>query len=206
MRWCQPVCVLVGLGLAGCSSSSNTNPLESPAPKYDGNAVARAAITQFDKDGNGSLEPGEVSVACPALHQAFAAIDGNRDKKLSTDELVKRVEAYGAVTAGSVSVGVIVTVDGAPLEGATVTFVPEPCMGDALKPASAKTNVAGHCDQFTIDGKTYRGPPAGLYKIQVTKDGTPLPARFNTQTVLGRDVYPDARAGEVPVELRLSSR
>jgi hypothetical protein len=204
MRWCLTVCVLIGLGLAGCSSPG-TNPAESPAPKYDANAVAQAALAQFDKDKSGSLDPGEVT-ACPALQQAFNAIDTSRDRKLSADELVKRVEAYAALPPGSVSVGVIITFDGAPLEGATVTFVPEPCMGDALKPATAKTNVAGHCDQFEIDGKPFRGPAAGLYKIQVTKDGVPIPARFNTQTVLGREVLPDGRSGEVAVELNLRSR
>jgi hypothetical protein len=204
MRWYHTVWVVIGLGLSGCSSVS-TNPAEAPAPKYDPDAVTKAALSAFDKDNSGSLEPGETS-ACPALQQAFAAIDGNRDRKLSAEELRKRVEAYAAVDSGTVSVGCIVTLDGAALEGATVTFVPEACMGEAVKPATAKTNVVGHCDQFTIDGKPHRGPAPGLYKIQVTKDGVAIPARFNTQTVLGREVYPDGRSGEVSVELNLRSR
>jgi hypothetical protein len=206
MRWCYFCCVVLGLGLAGCSSSESNNPAEAPAPKYDPDAVTKAILAAFDKDNSGSLEPGEVNPACPALHQAFAAIDGSRDRKLSAEELRKRVEAYAAVDSGTVSVGCIVTLDGAALEGATVTFVPEACMGEAVKPAVAKTNVVGHCDQFTIDGKPHRGPAPGLYKIQVTKDGATIPARFNTQTTLGREVYPDGRSGEVAVELHLRSR
>jgi hypothetical protein len=92
MRWRPPVFVLLGLGLAGCSSSSDTHPLESPAPKYDADAVAKAAMTQFDKDGNGGLDAGELA-ACPALLSGFAAVDTNKDRKLSADEIVKRVEA-----------------------------------------------------------------------------------------------------------------
>jgi hypothetical protein len=204
MRWCHTIWALVGFGLAGCTSSS-THLLEAPSPKYDADAVAQAALTEFDKNSSGTLEPGELS-ACPALLQGFAAIDTNRDKRLSADELKQRVEAYAALASGSVPVGCIVTLDGKPLADAIVTFVPEACMGGVLKPATARTNVAGHCDEFTIDGKTYRGPGAGLYKIQVTKDGVAIPARFNAQTMLGREVYPDPRSGEVIIVLRLTSR
>jgi len=196
---------VVGLvGLAGCTQSG-TQLLEAPVPKYDPDAVARAALSEFDKNGNGSVEPGEAQ-ACPALAGAFAAVDANSDRRLTVDELRKRVEAYAASTTGSVEVGCIVELDGAPLDGATVTFIPEACMGQAVKPAVGTTNEFGRCAEYQIDGKTYRGIAPGLYKIQVTRDGAAIPARFNAQTVLGKEVFHNPREAEVSIELFLVSK
>jgi hypothetical protein len=195
---------LVAAALAGCSSNP-TALREAPAPKYDPDGVARAALAEFDKDGNGSLDPREVA-ACPALQAAFAEIDTNRDKRLSADELRARVEGYAATPTGSVAVGCTVRLDGQPLTGANVTFVPEACMGGAVKEAAGTTDEAGRCDVYRIDGQTFRGLAAGLYKIRVSKDGTAIPARFNTQTTLGREVFHNPRMGEVTIELLLSSR
>lgn len=195
----------VGLvALAGCTQSG-TQVLEAPVPKYDPDGVARAAVAEFDKNASGSVEPGEAQ-ACPALAGAFAAVDANGDRRVTADELRKRVEAYAASPTGSVEVGCMVQLDGAPLAEATVTFVPEACMGPALKPAVGTTNEFGRCVEYQIDGKTYRGIAPGLYKIQVTKDGAAIPARFNTQTVLGREVFHNPREAEVSIELVLVSK
>ena len=78
-------------------------------------------------------------------------------------------------------------------------------MGDAFKSAAGTTDAEGYCGGWRIDGKTYRGVPAGLYRIQVTKDGTALPARFNTQTILGREVIYDTRKPDMTIVLDLSS-
>jgi hypothetical protein len=52
----------------------------------------------------------------------------------------------------------------------------------------------------------HRGLAPGLYRIRVTKDGVSIPARFNTQTILGKEVFHNPRAAEVSVELELASR
>ena len=196
-----PLAVLV---FAGCGQPG-PQLLEAPVPNYDPEATARAMLAEFDRDGNGSLDPAEVR-ACPALARAFMAFDTNGDRRLSLDELRARVRAYAASATGSVGVGCLVRLDDRPLDGATVTFVPEPCMGAALKPAVGTTDADGRCAEYRIDGKTYRGLAPGLYQIRVTRDGAALPARFNTQTMLGREVFHDPRAAEVSVELALTSR
>jgi hypothetical protein len=192
------------LALAGCSQPG-TQLLEAPVPNYDPDAIARAILTEFDKNGNGSIEPDEARV-CPALAGAFAAIDTNNDRRLSADELRKRVEAYAASPTGSIEVGCVVRLDEQRLAGATVTFVPEACMGQWLKPAVGTTDDSGSCGEYKIDGKTYRGIAPGLYKIQVTKDGAAIPARFNSQTILGKEVFHNPREAAVNVELNLTSR
>lgn len=192
------------LALAGCTQSG-TQLKVATVPNYDTEAITQAILADFDKNKNGSIEPNEAQ-ACPALAGAFADIDTNRDRRLSADELRKRVEAYAASATGSVEVGCAVRVDDQPLAGATVTFVPEACMGPTLKTAVGTTDADGRCSEYKIDGKLYRGIAPGLYKIQVTKDGTAIPARFNSQTILGKEVFHDPRRGEDAIELNLTSR
>jgi hypothetical protein len=192
------------VGLAGCSAKSGAVH-EASVPKYDAEAIAKAALAEFDKDGNGAIDSSEAR-ACPALLGAFAGFDANNDKKITADEIKKRVETYAAGPTGSVPATIIVRLDAKPLADATVTFIPEACMGSVLKTATARTNPEGICGEFQIDGKAYRGLPAGLYKIQVVKEGANVPARYNTQTTLGIEIFHDTRRGEVMIDLPLVSR
>lgn len=192
------------LALVGCSQSG-TQPAEAPVPKYDPDAIAQAALSEFDKSKDGALDATEAR-ACPALAGAFAAIDANNDRRLSADELRKRVEAYAASATGSIEVECLVRVDDQPLEGATVTFEPEACMGQTVKLAVGTTDADGRCAEYKIDGNPHRGIAPGLYKIRITKDGAAVPAKYNTQTILGREVFPTPREAGVTLELELSSR
>jgi len=58
---------------------------------------------------------------------------------------------------------------------------------------------------FEVDGKQFTALPPGLYRIRVTKDGTNIPARYNTRTKLGQEVYADPRQGDVTIEFPLWS-
>jgi EF hand len=184
---------------AGCSSK-----IESiPPPSYDAAAIVQAALAQMDKNKNGQIDGSELD-ACPALKRALAAIDKNGDKAISAAELQQRVELYAR--QGLISLSCTVTLDGRPLDGATVTFEPEPFMGPALKPATAVTDKDGVVGTFQVDGKSATSIPAGLYRIKVTKEGTTIPPRFNTDTTLGREVVNEPRQGGATIELALSSR
>jgi hypothetical protein len=196
---------LITIFLAAGCSSKDTAVRDAPVPKYDTDAITQEVMSEFDKNRDGSLDTSELR-ACPALFGALAAIDTNGDKKLSTDEIRKRVEAYAAGSTGSIPVTCTVRLDGEPLADATVTFDPEPCMGAALKPASAKTSKSGRCTEYEIDGKTYSGLSAGLYRIRVTKEGASIPPRFNAQSILGQEVFHNPRVAEVEVVMDLASR
>jgi hypothetical protein len=164
-------------------------PRESPMPEaaYDPDAMAQAAIREFDKNGNGALELTELD-GCPALKSAFAGIDTDRDRKLSREELQARFTAYRNL--GTVTAPVNVTLNGAPLAGATVTFIPEPCMLGTLLELSGQTGEDGSVREYTAkDGKMYAGVQAGLYKVSITKAGTSIPSKYNEKTTLGAEVY-----------------
>jgi hypothetical protein len=56
------------------------------------------------------------------------------------------------------------------------------------------------------DGEYMPGLQCGLYKIKVSKAGTggeELPAKYNAQTTLGREVFSSGRGGGTNIELDL---
>jgi hypothetical protein len=187
-------------GVAGCSGGSRW---EEPRATYDPAGVAQAALGSYDRNKNSQLEGAELD-ACPALKGALASIDKNKDKSLSASEIQERVEYY--VRLGQVATTVTVRLDGRPLAEATVTFEPEPFLGAGLKPATATTSAEGVAGAFQVEGQSLATLPPGLYRVRVTKDGTNLPARYNTQTTLGREVVTDPRQGEATIDLALRSR
>jgi hypothetical protein len=199
MRWLL-LAVVVGSFAAGCSGGSLS---EAPSATYDAAGIAQTALDTFDKNKNGRIEGTELD-ACPALKFELPAIDKNGDKSLSAGEIRQRVEQYASL--GPVAVTCSVTLDGQPLSGATVTFEPETFMGPSLKTATTTTGPEGVSGTLQIDGKSVTTLPPGLYRLRVTKDGTNLPARYNTQTTLGREVFADPRQGEATIALSLRSR
>jgi hypothetical protein len=176
---------------------------EAPPAAYDSAAITQALLSTYDKNKNGALDGSELD-ACPALRHGLAAIDKNRDKSLAASELQERVERYAAL--GKVPVTCLVQLDDRGLSGATITLEPDKCMGPGLKTATAKTEQDGTASSFEVDGKSFTTLAPGLYWVRITKEGLNLPARYNTQTTLGREVFPDPRTGEAAIEIALKVR
>lgn len=162
-----------------------------PPAVYDPAAMAAVAFAEYDANKNGFIEGAELN-ACPGLKNILAGVDTNRDGKVSPDELRARFESYAAANASLIASSVTVTLDGAPLAGATVQFVPEACMGDTAQEATATTGTKGTAYTFTLGGQEQPGLNPGFYRVKITRSdtgGKPLPARYNTQTTLGAEVY-----------------
>ena len=86
-----------------------------------------------------------------------------------------------------------------------VQFVPEALMGGSVREATAKTGPGGTASSFTSDGKQFAGLQPGLYKVRITSEaGKSLPARYNTQTTLGVEIF--GGRGSKPLAFELSSR
>src|SRR5207302_8687311 len=114
--------------------------------------------------------------------------------------------AYQATGVGLLSVACRVTLDATPLEGATVTFVPEKFMGPGFEPASGVSDAKGSVP-LTVKDLPAPGVRWGFYRIEVSKKNAAgnelLPARYNTATTLGAEVSTDMRRG---IYLPLSSQ
>lgn len=199
MRPLTPLGFVVSAVLvAGCGGGSS-GPAPVALPAYDAAAIAKAAVQQLDKNGNSTLETAELD-ACPGLRDALGEIDANGDKKLSADELQARFGRYAG--GGVVGVSVTVTLDGNPVPNAAVRFEPEPFMGPGLKAATGTTSEAGRAT-LKVDGQDGFGVYPGVYRVVVTGGG--VPARYNTKTTLGREVFDGSRGNSGEVDLRLRS-
>jgi hypothetical protein len=181
----------------GCGGAPTAPEVQAP-PNYDPDALADAALAEYDANKNGALDGAELD-ASPALKGALAGIDTDRDGKLSKAELRARFAEYAAARTGSIGLTATVTLDGQPLIDATVQFVPEAFMASVLKEATGKTNGDGAASAFTAGGAQVAGLQPGFYKVRITRDGgAQLPARYNTQTTLGAEVS-GGRGAKPPV-------
>jgi hypothetical protein len=189
---------------AGCSGGDNQAP-----PSLDPPQAASQALADYDTNKDGALDAKELE-KCPGLQGALKKIDKNNDGRLSADEIAERLQLFqrvGLLTSARVEV----TLDGAPLGQAKVTLVPEKFMGAAFKSATGVTDVNGNAP-LQVEG-AYKGlVPMGYYRVEVSKkDGAgqeAIPARYNTQTILGQEVAPEGeeRGGSGTIKLRLTSR
>jgi len=179
--------VLLGsVSLCGCTDRPKSVPLPSYAPA----ATAQRAFAEYDKNKDGALDADELA-GCPAL-KSFAKNE-LKGAKLDVDALQARLIRFQDANVGILAVGLKVLRHGSPLVGARVTFVPENFHGGAIKPATGITDDHGSA-QLKQEGAEFSGVAPGFYRIQVSlKDAAgqeTLPARFNSQTVLGEEVSP----------------
>ena len=102
-----------------------------------------------------------------------------------------------------------VYLDGRPLEGATVTFEPEPFLGPSYHPHRGQTSSVGAA-QLDAELQAYPGGIyVGLYRVRISKmvNGTEtVPARYNTATELGREVAGGIRDSRESIVFRLKSK
>ena len=193
---------LVGLGCAvigggGCLS----RPERIEQAEVDPPAASQAAIEQYDTDGDGLLGSGELD-AFPVARQNRQRYDGDGDGQISAAELEDRLtvifDPQVALTTGIC----VVTMAGQPLEGATVRFVPEAFLGDALPAAAGTTDARGEAVLSLSAEDLPEGAPQvsglirpGLYRVEITHPGREIPARYNRETTLGQEVSEETVRG-----------
>ena len=95
-----------------------------------------------------------------------------------------------------------VTLDGAPLPGATVVFTPR---DPGLKPSRAVTNDAGRYELTYL--RDIKGAVVGTHEVRITtrtehKPVERLPARYHSDTEIEAEVSPDG--GEINFDLKSS--
>jgi hypothetical protein len=186
--------VLVAL-TAGCGGGSAGR---VSVPSYDPDAAARDAMKQFDKNGDRAIDGPELDAA-PGLKAAFAG------KKVTADALKARIELYRAGGAGVMGYVVKVTRGGAPLDGAQLTFTPEPFLTGVVREATATTGPDGSATTFTADGESLPGLAPGMYRVSVSKPGVDIPTAYATGSAVGCEVA-GGRGGSASLEVRIPGR
>ncbi len=180
--------------------------------KFSPQDAAAGALAEYDANKDGALDVKELN-KCPSLREAMSrGLDKNKDGRVTEDELEERMSIYQEEgMLGSVMVEV--RLDGNGLRGATVTLTPEKFMGASFKPATGTTDASGSA-VLQVEGLEQGVVPYGHYRIEVSRQGAGgkelIPARYNTQTILGREVAParalDSRGENDSLVLRLTSR
>jgi hypothetical protein len=190
-----------------CAAACNRLPKGPAAPALSPAEAGRKAVAQYDKDSSGQLESSEL-LACPSLEIAKSRIDANGDGVITTTEIAQRITKWQNSGTTVMSGSTAVTLDGQPLEGATVTFEPEPFLGPAYKPCTGVTDSRGEATVTGADAN-FPGIYLGLYRVRISKfaNGTEtLAARYNTQSELGWEQADDLPDVHSLIEFHLTRR
>jgi hypothetical protein len=197
--------------LPGCRVGDDLKP-----PAFSPEAIAQAVMTQYDTNHDGYLDAKELE-RCPSLKSSLPALDQSGDKRLSADEIAEHIRMYVNSEVALKEVGCRVLLDGRPLEGATVTYVPEKFMGSSIRPACGTSDGRGMVTLVT-QGEKLPGVQPGFYRVEISKKNAGgqelLAARYNQDTILGIEISPHQRRGDrrtasrndLPGTFRLTSR
>ena len=202
--------MLLAFPLASCSRG----PAPVRQPSIDATAAGKAAMEQYDTDGDGKVA-GEELDAVPGLKSAMATVDTDNDEKVSDGEIVERIRTWQGSQIGVARVLCSVTMDGQPLAEATVTFEPESFLGDEIQAGSGVTDALGIAyPRIPKEKRPVPDMPPGLqlgfYRVRVSKlvnGQETIPAIYNTKTILGQQIAPDDPAlMSHKIQLNLKSR
>lgn len=164
----------------------------------------------FDKDGDGFLNKEELE-ATPGLKAAIKEVDTDGDGKIAKDEIQRRLEFWQETKSALLAISVTVTMNGQPLPEATVTFEPEPFLGEAFHAAVGVTGPDGVCLPMLPPEHQLRanvpGTPTGFYRVRISKmvNGREIiPERYNSNTELGQEVANMAAGIREGIQFRLT--
>jgi hypothetical protein len=119
---------------------------------------------------------------------------------VSEDEIEARINVWKGTRIGILPISLTVTLNGQPLEDATVTFEPEAFLGDDIQHAICETDEFGGGGpsvpkELRPDPQnTPSGIQLGLYQVSISKivNGKEIvPRKYNEETILGQEVAPD---------------
>jgi hypothetical protein len=188
ITFCGPLAAaLAGALLVGCSKRSY-------APEVSAATAGEDAVTQYDADFDGKLAAAELDNA-GSLKSNLAALDADGDKALTADEITARVRSWQKTGALSRRTPLHCKVyhNKVPLADADVKLVPEKFLGDKMAIVRGKTSKNGVAF-LTVEGSAPGDPPGvgpGFYRVEITKAGEEIPAKYNTETILGLDTSMD---------------
>jgi hypothetical protein len=127
------------------------------------------------------------------LKAATEMLDTDGDGQVSASEIAERIRTWQTTKAGLISFLCRVTLNGQPLEGATVTFEPESFLGNDMQTAIAVTGSNGFgSPSIPKENRPSPTTPSGLqlgfYRIRISKlvnGEETIAAKYNTETTLG---------------------
>jgi len=194
-RWCAVlVLVAASLSLTVVAGCFGTMKRISPT-KVNAASAAAEAMTMYDANKDGKISGVELD-KCPSLK---ALGRDSKDGAITAEVIEARITQWQASKTGRVPTGVAVLHNGKGLADASVKLVPEKFLKD-IATATGKTDGHGATDvtvPTAVLGEP-KGASLGFYRVEITKDGESIPAKYNTETMLGVAVV-----GETSVSFNL---
>ena len=163
------------------------------------------AIAKYDANKDGSLDYQELAKA-PGLRAGVATIkklvsrrtepseEQLQSAKITAAEIDARIQVWKKHGTGRIGVTCRVFRKGAPVANAEVKFVPEEFLGSGLTTGSGTTDARGYAKVSQPSrgkGDPELGMSPGFYRVEITR-GSEIPAKYNTDTILGQEVAGDA--------------
>jgi hypothetical protein len=175
--------------------------LVHPAPpKYKPSVEAAKAMDLFDTNRDGKIAGPELE-ACPGLKASLKVAGSDAATGLTLQQIAARVQRWkDSRLCHMTPLSCLVTRDGQPLANATVKFTPEEFLADVL--TESPTGTTNHLGMAMVAAPANLavgpGITPGMYRVEITKDGEEIPAKYNTATELGQEVSldnPDMQKG-----------
>ena len=160
--------LLLILAISLCVSVVGCGPRRSKrlkAPAYNTQAIASAAMKQYDLNKDGQISGDELDKA-PSIKYAFPNMPA-----VTSTEIANRVRIWKESRLGLQTASVKLVKDGKPVEGAEVTVSSEDFMGGNKIQFSDTTNVSGVITLTAPNEDNLPGIPCGFYKIEVKYQG-----------------------------------
>jgi hypothetical protein len=177
------------ISVGSCSKNSKMY-----GPDVDPAAAGKAAIVQYDANRDGKISGPELDQV-PSLKSNLANIDMDHDGALTAEEIAERIRLWQTDQKFGSRMPIHCTVyhNKARLADAEVILVPERFLGKKMKIVKGKT-VTNGAAVFMAENLQRGEPPGvapGFYRVEITKAGADIPARYNTHTALGLDTSTD---------------
>ncbi|QEG36559.1 EF hand [Bythopirellula goksoeyrii] len=189
-RRCLLLTAIVSFSLPlGCQ----WGPARVKMPDFDPESVAAKAMSDLDSNGDGFLSEDELK-GSPGLLASLDDFDQNGDHQLSSEEIVDRLTKWRREKAGLLPFRCEVRWKGKPLKDANIQLVAEPYFDGTIPNASGVSDFAGSAelscspDDLPETLKSIRAINPGIYRIEVTHPRIDLPAKYNSNTILGQSV------------------
>jgi len=171
-------------------------PKRISAPSIDAVAAGQEAMKLYDKNNDGKISGAEFDKV-PCLLMSLPIIKSTKEKGITAADITTRIKAWQQTKIGRIgSVNAMVTRNGKPLVGAVVKFVPEKFLGSDVPvcTGTAPTGSDGSAEiTETVPAGEPKGVPPGYYRVEITMPDGSIPAKYNTQTIFGEEMYPDLR-------------
>jgi hypothetical protein len=187
--------LLLLAGLVFMGSSCRRGGCWRPPPRINAVKAGRLALEMYDADKDGKLSGAELD-KCPGLKAALARVNLGGGNYVDYEMIKARIQAWQASKLGRMWLRCMVRHNGQPLAGAEVKLVPEPFLktgSEELETASGTTDAKGVAMlSIPLRAPEPPGVPPGFYRVEISKRGLKIPAKYNTETILGQEVAIDA--------------